>query len=229
MDDLALVSALATGLQPVRRLPRPWVLTSIWIAASAWLIGTGIVLSAVRPDLTDWLADPVATGEVAIAAVTGLLAAHAAFHLAIPGCDPRRAWLPVFAGLVWLGWVGFGCWSDFAALGRLDPRDETSVACLKFIAAFGTPTMLITLLLARHGFIVRPVQVSLLAGLAAAGVADVGLAAVDHPHAPLTTLIWHGVAALFLIGVAALIGPGWMRRSFLWLGAGRPGGRPLRQ
>lgn len=228
MDNATLVRTLAADLQPVRRLPRPSALTSLWTALAAGLIGVAMLLSAARPHSMHWLSDPMAVVGVAIAAATGLLAANAAFHLAIPGRDPRRAWLPVLAGLAWLGWVGIGCMSDLVPSGHLQSRDDATVACLQFIAGFGTPTMLVTLLLARHGFVVRPVQISLLAGLAASAVGDVGMAAVDHPHAPLTTLIWHGAAALFLFGLSAMIGPGWMRRSFFWLGAGRFSDRPRR-
>ena len=218
------IGALARDLRPVKPVLHPLVSAVIWTAASMALIATGVALSKIRPDAGKFLADRIAVGEVAIAAVTAILAAIATFQVAIPGRNPLWAWMPILSAALWLAWLGVGCWRDFVALGSLDPRAETSASCLKFIAAFGMPAMLAAMVLARHGFALSPVKVSLLAGLAGAAAADVGLAAIDHPHAPLTSLIWHGGAAIFLIGAAALLGPVWMRRSYVWFARRERGG-----
>lgn len=221
MEGDDLIRILAADLAPVRRVARPWRSTLIWAAGASLILGAGIGLSHVRPDLLPTLLQADTAKEVAVAAITALLSAFAAFQLAIPGRSPLWAVPPTLGGLAWVALLGVGCWHDLALRGTLGIENETSPTCLTFIASFGTPVLLMTLFLARHALLLRPVPVALLAGLAASAWADFGLVVVDHPHAPATTLIWHGGAGLFLAGMAVVLGPWWMRRATRLFGLAR--------
>ena len=221
-DDL--IGALTADLRPVRRVASPAAATLLWAAVSAAILGAAISLSTARPNFSAWLMSGDDKPELAIAAATALLASFAAFQLAIPGRDRRWAVLPAIAGFGWLTWIGVGCWNDLTMQDAVGLQPSPS--CFAFIAIFGTPVLLLTLYLTRHAAVLRPWPVALLAGLAASASADVGLAFVDHPHAPIITLVWHGAAALLLTGSAVALGPWWMRRCAAW-GSWR-GGRQSR-
>ena len=212
----ALIAALSTGLRPVRRAASPLAMTGLWTLAAAAILAASSGLFRYRADLLPWLMSGEDAPELILAALTALLAAHATFQSAIPGRDRRWMLAPVAAGVCWIAVLGLGCWNDLVAHGTVSFQRETSPSCLMFIAAFGTPILLVTLWLARHAVVLRPGPVTLLAGLAAAAAADVGLGLVDHPHAALTTLVWHGGAAGTLMGLAAVLGPWWMRRGLHW-------------
>lgn len=218
-DDL--IKALATDLRPIRPVTPPHVAMLIWIAGAALILAAGIGVSHVRSDLLQTLSRPDTAAEAAIAATTALLSAFAAFQRAIPGRAPLWALPPVLGAIAWLALLGFGCLRDLAVLGLLTVDNEMSPTCLIFIAGFGTPVLLMTLALARHALPLNPLPVVLLAALAAAASADLGLVAIDHPHAAATTLIWHGGAGLFLAAMAVMAGPWWMRRAARWFGLAR--------
>lgn len=213
-----LISILAADLKPVRRVPGPLRATLIWIAAASGIMAIAIGLSHIRPDLGSIVMQRSTVQEVSIAALTAVLSAFAVFQLAIPGRSLAWAVPPLLSGLGWVALLGVGCWHDLAVLGWHQLPRETSVDCLTFIAGFGTPILLMTLFLARHALLLRPVAVALLAALAASACADAGLVVVDHPHAAATTLLWHGGAGLLLAGLAALLGPWWMTRAVVLTG-----------
>ena len=215
-DDLTLI--LAANLTPVRKVAGPLVSSLRWMGGAALILAVGVGLSRIRPDFAASIAQRETLIEVSIAGITAWLAAFATFQLAVPGRDRRWALPPAICAGGWLALQGFGCWRDLAAFGFAGIDREMSPSCLVFIAGFGTPVLLLTLYLARHAVLLRPMPVALLAGLASAGVADAGLVLVDHPHAVATTLIWHGGASLVLTGIALLAGPGWMRRAMRWSG-----------
>ncbi len=216
----ALIAALAAGLRPVRRVASPGAATGVWTLAAVAILAASSGLFRIRPDFLPWLLSGEDAPELILAAATALSAAFAVFQSAIPGRDRRWMLPPVIAGLGWIGVLGAGCWNGFMLSGTVSLQKETSLSCLLFIAAFGTPILLVTLWLARHAVMGRPWPVTLLAGLAASAAADVGLGLVDHPHAALTTLVWHGGAAVAVMGLAAVLGPWWMRRSIRWSGMG---------
>ena len=216
----ALIAALAAGLRPVRRVASPGAATGMWTLAAVGILAASSGLFRVRPDFMPWLLSGEDAPELILAAATAVSAAFAVFQSAIPGRDRRWMLPPVIAGLGWIGVLGVGCWNDFALSGTLSLQKETSLSCLLFIAVFGTPILLLTLWMARHAVVRRPWPVTWLAGLAASAAADVGLGLVDHPHAALTTLIWHGGAAVAVMGLAAVLGPWWMRRGIRWSGMG---------
>ncbi len=215
-----LIRLLADDLRPVRRTMPPWAATCVWFGLALLVVSAGVIVSHTRPDLHDWVARTDVRAELVAAGMTSVLAAFSGFQLAIPG--RRSLWIvpPLLAATAWLTIAGAGCLHDFQAGGEVWSHQHADLDCIKFIVGFGTPVLLITLFLARHALLSSPLPVTLLAALAAAGAADVGLVVADHPHAAAATLIWHGGAALILMGIGTLIGSAWMRRTIVWAGLG---------
>ena len=88
MTPEELARDLARGLRPVRR---PW---SPGAALAAWGGGAGLAVGvAAWWHGGPW--PPAPSAEAGLAALTAVLAALAALQAALPGRDPRWAWLPL--------------------------------------------------------------------------------------------------------------------------------------
>ncbi len=207
-----LIRRLAAELRPVRPAPHPLAATAIWLGVAAAVLLAVVLAFGTRPDLQARLAAGFELPQLLAAAATGILAAHAAFQLALPERDGRWALLPVPTALAWLATMGWGCLDDLARLGPEALRIGVSLKCLAFIAGLGVPLTLAMLWLARHATWLRPGPVAALGGLSAAALASCGLSLVHHLDAAAMVLAWHGISVLLVMAVASLLGPGVMRR-----------------
>src|SRR5260370_34915586 len=97
---------------------------------------------AAAPDL--W---PAVTGS----ALTGILAAFAAFQLSLP--DARRAWalLPLPATLLWIVARGFGCLRVWLVPGTHAADLSEARDCLIFIIGLAMPLSALLILMLRRG------------------------------------------------------------------------------
>lgn len=209
-DDL--ITQLAAGLRPVRRVWHPLVSTAIWVCAAAAVIGAAVAAFGLRPDIAARFAGGFDAPAMLASAATGVLAALAAFELALPDRDRRWALLPIPAALAWLSTMGWGCLQDLARLGPEGLRLTTSFPCLAFIAGLGLPLTLVMLWLARHAAWFRPGPVAALGGLSAAAFASAGLTLIHYLDAAAMVLVWHGVSVALVVALAGLAGPAVMRR-----------------
>lgn len=205
MDTDDLLASLTRDLKPVRRVAHPLLTAAGWLAFAGVVIGLAILLFGLSPDLPRRMARGTEVAQVILAGVTGILAAIAAFELAMPDRDDRWALLPLPAAALWVVTMGFGCLQDVWALGWDGLRTGLSLGCLQFIVGFGVPLTAAVLWLARHAAPLRPGPVAALGALAAAAVANVGLTMVHPLDAALETLLWHGgsVALVVLLARAA--------------------------
>ena len=199
-----LVTGLASGLAPVRRLRPPGVRAASWLAFAALVLAVAVVLHGFRHDLAARLALPYEVLQLAASLATGVLAAVAAFHLALPDRSPRWALLPLPALALWVASLGWGCLTDLARMGPEALTLRTSWGCLRFIAGLGLPLTATMLWALRHAGPVRPVPVALLGALAAAALCSVGLSLFHHLDAAAMVLAWHGgaIALVVLLGWA---------------------------
>ncbi|MCC7282552.1 MAG: DUF1109 family protein [Acetobacteraceae bacterium] len=202
-DDL--IAALAADLRPVRRAPAPGLVTASWAMAAAVAIGLGALYFGPGDGIVARIAGDLP--QVGAAVATGLLAAFAAFQLALPDRDRRWGLLPLPAAGLWLAVLGWGCVQDVLAGGPAALALTTSYRCLGFIAGLGLPLAAGVLWLSRHAAGLRPGPVAALAGLAAASLASAGLSCVHDLHAAAMVLVWHGMAVLLVTAIAALLGP----------------------
>ncbi len=202
MNDEDLIARLTERAKPVRRLAPPWQGALLWLGLAAALMAAAVAISGFRQDLEMRLGLMHEQVNIACALATGILAAFAAFNVARPDGDTRWLYAPLLPALGWVAGMSLGCVRDiwlggFAGLGL-----GTSFGCTRFILGFGIPMTLSMLWMVRHGALMRPVEVSAMAGLAAAAIASVGLTLLHHLDAAAMVLIWHGSSVLLVTWVA---------------------------
>ena len=207
-----LIHGLAATLRPVRPARHPAIATLLWCSVAAAVILAAVLVSGPRPDLSARLAAGFDLPQILTATATGVLAAFAAFQLALPERDGRWALLPIPAAAAWLATMGWGCLQDALRLGPEALQIGVSLPCLVFIAGLGVPLTVAMLWLARHAAWLRAGPVAALGGLSAAALASVGLSLIHHLDAAVMVLVWHGVSVLVVAVVASLLGPRLMRR-----------------
>jgi len=177
----------------------------------AVVIALAVLVSGPREDLAARLSLGPDLPQIAAATVTGILAAFAAFQLALPERSGRWALLPALAALVWLATMGVGCLQDLTRLGPEALQIGMSLPCLGFIVGLGVPLNVAMLWLARHAAWLRAGPVAAQSGLSAAALASVGLSFIHSMDAAAMVLVWHGMSVLAVTGLTSLLGPRLMR------------------
>lgn len=213
MHSEDLIQRLASNLRPVRPAPHPALATAAWLAVAVAVIGLALLVSGPRQDLAERLSWGFDLPQIVTASVTGILAAFAAFELALPERSRRWALLPLPAAVAWLATMGWGCLEHLARLGPAALELGMSMACLVFIVGLSVPLTIAMLRLARHATWLRAGPVAALGGLSAAALASVGLSLIHYLDAAAMVLAWHGVSVLVVTSIAALLGPRLMRRA----------------
>lgn len=206
-DDL--ITQLAGGLAPVRRVASPMLAASGWLALATLVIAATVLVSGFRHDIQDRLMLMHEQVNLVAAALTGITAAIAAFHLALPDRSARWALLPVPFAAFWVSGLSWGCVQDFIDHGW--PALGISFSCLGFVVGFGVPLSIAMVWMTRHAAPIRPEPVAALAGLAAASIASVGLTLVHHLDAAAMVLIWHGLSVVVMTLFGRFIGARAMR------------------
>ncbi len=206
-DDL--ITRLAGGLAPVRRVAPPLLAASGWLALAALVIGVTVAISGFRHDIQDRLMLMHEQVNLVAATLTGITAAIAAFHLALPDRSARWALLPAPFAAFWVSGLGWGCVQEFIDRGW--PALDTSFSCFGFVVGFGVPLSTAMVWMTRHAAPIRPEPVAALAGLAAASIASVGLTLVHHLDAAAMVLIWHGMSVVVMTLVGRFVGARAMR------------------
>lgn len=202
-----LIQCLATDLRPVRPVRHPAVSTVLWLGAATSVIAAAVLVFGSGHDLQARLARGFDLPQILAAAATGILAAFAAFQLALPERGPHWALLPIPAALAWVATMGWGCLQDLVRLGPDALRIGPSVSCLAFIAGLGLPLTVAMLWLTRHAAWLRPTPVAALGGLSAAALASVGLSMIHETSPTAMVLVWHSISVLGVAGLAWLAGP----------------------
>jgi hypothetical protein len=201
-----LIRQLAAAAEPVRRLHPPLVRAGLWIIVGTSILTAVAIAIGLRPDLGSKLKDPAFLIEIASAALTGITAAIAAFHVSLPDRNARWALLPLPALLVWLSTVGYGCLTNWVALGPAGPVPALSIPCLETIALGSTPLAVILYFMLRHARFVRPVATASVAALAVAGLTVSALRLFHELDATVLVLIWNVGAAAAIAAAGALFG-----------------------
>lgn len=204
-DDL--IAQLADGLQPVKPIAPPIRRMGRWLLLTIPYLAAIVAYDGLSHDLMQRLADPRFLLEQGAALATALLAGYAALSLSIPG---RPGWLPVLplATLaVWLGSLGHGCWESWLAFGLSGLAPENDWTCVPSIALGSLVPVAAMVAMLRKGLVFAPRTALLMAALASAGLAEIGLR-LHHPvDSSPVVLFWHGgiVFAIALLGRA--LGP----------------------
>lgn len=200
----ALIETLVADLRPVRRVPRPLVMTAVFLACAV-IVGCAVTMSfqsGARPALSssrllEWL--------FVAPALTAMTAALAAFELSHP--DRPRAWMlaPAPALALWVGLVG---WEIATGANDQSWGDTFAEAleCFLCIALSAVPLGALIVLLLRRAHPLQPGIATLLAGVSCAATGAAILAFV-HPHSStMLDHVMHAAAIATVIGLSWLIG-----------------------
>jgi len=193
-DEEQLIQSLSADLAPVRRLPPPAYRALVWLAAVC-VIAVGLAAGTdVAATVRRITAAPDLSLAVAGSALTAVLAAIAAFQLAVP--DRRWTWalLPLPAAALWIGASGAGCLRSWLVPDTSVPSPGETEACLIFIFGLSVPLSILLLAMLRRGFSLQPKLAAAVAGLAAAAAAATLLNFVHPFDAAATDLAVHAIA-----------------------------------
>lgn len=218
-DTHRLIEQLAARAAPVRRMSSPLQRTLVWLLL-ALLVAAVITANAdARAGWARVLASTGASFEWSMSLLTGVLAAYAVFQVSVPGRNPRWAWLPLPAALLWIGGLGAGCLGEIArGAGTALAFDMHGLECMRAITMTSIPLGLVLLWMVRHAGVVRPARTALLAMLSAAAIASSTVSLIhDGRESALMVLLWH-VGAVLGLSLLSLL---FSRRMFAWIGYAR--------
>jgi hypothetical protein len=207
-----LIHQLEGELRPVQRLLPPWRRAAIWLACGVMYVAGVATVAWVRRGALGVESDALYLLQQAALALTGVLAALAAFASVIPGTTNRaRSALVAPIGLM-IAVLLWGTVRDLQQFGTVGIGRETDWPCVVSITFGGLALWGLAGAMLRRGAVLEPRLTAVLAGVAAVSLANVE-ACVSRVHAfTATVIVWHGAtAALVMIGFMAL-GPWVLRR-----------------
>jgi hypothetical protein len=211
-----LIDALVAGATPVRRLRPPLVRAFSWLALAAAILVLLAIGHGLRSDLLAHLRQPMFLVSIIAALTTGVLAAVAAFMVSLP--DRSRSWLllPLPALVVWVGTIGYGCLTDWVAIGPDGVHLGETLRCFATLVLTGVPLAIALTVMLRHAALLRPVASTLAGALAVAAVTSSALALMHDIDATAMILLWNLGTAGAIVALGALFGsrlsraPGYM-------------------
>ena len=210
-----LIDALVECATPVRRLRPPLVRAALWLLFAALVLGLIAIAHGVRPDLAERLRQPVFVIGMFGALATGILAAIASFRISLP--DGSRLWavLPLPALALWVSTIGYGCLTDWVSMGRDGVHLGEAVRCFATLFMTSVPLSIAMLIMLRYAALLRPMEVSVMGGLAVAAITSFALSLFHHLDATVMILMWNLGSAALIAALGALFG----RSMFTWMAA----------
>jgi hypothetical protein len=194
-----VIDLLVADATPVRRLRAPTVRAACWLLCALLVILFVGIAHGLRADWMLKLGQPRFIIGVGAALATGALAAVAAFVASVPGMSRRWLFLPAPAAAIWLGTIGYGCLTDWIALGPDGMSIGETARCFATLALVGTPLSLAMLIMLRHIARLSPTPVVMVGSVAVAALTATALS-IFHPiDATSMILVWNfGLAVLFV-------------------------------
>src|SRR6516225_4404091 len=182
------------------------VRAGLWLAFAAIILGLIAIAHGVRPDFFDRLGQPRFVLGMLGALATGILAAVASFRLSLP--DSSRLWvvLPLPALALWVVTIGYGCLTDWVSIGPDSVRLGEAIRCFATLLMTSVPLSIAMLAMLRYAALLRPIEVSVLGGLAVAAVTAFALSLLHDLDATVMILIWNLGAAAFIASLGSLFG-----------------------
>jgi hypothetical protein len=208
-----LIESLAANMKPVRRLRPPVTRAACWLLLAALVVALLAVSQGIRPDLAQRLPDPAFAAGMAGAALTGVLAAIAAFFVSLP--DRSRLWLilPVPAVTIWLSNIGYQCLTEWISMAPNGVSLGETTRCLATLVLTSLPLSLAMLVMLRYAAPLRPTAVTFMGSLSVAAITATALSLFHTADATLMIIMFNvGTAAMF-VGLGSLFG----RRMFEWI------------
>jgi hypothetical protein len=215
-----LIDTLVEDATPVRRLRPPLVRAGLWLAFAATVLGLIAIAHGVRSDFSDCMRQPLFVLGMLGALATGILAAVASFRLSLP--DSPRLWivLPLPALALWVVTIGYGCLTDWVSMGPDGIRLGEAIRCFATLLMTSVPLSIAMLVMLRYTALLRPIEVSVLGGLAIAAVTAFALSLFHDLDATVMILIWNLGSAALIAALGSLFGRSmltWMASHFMIL------------
>ncbi len=222
-----LIDALVETATPIRRLRPPIVRAGLWLAFAAIILGLIAIAHGVRPDFSDCVRQPLFVLRMLGALATSILAAVASFRLSLP--DSSRFWavLPLPALTLWVATIGYGCLSDWVSMDPDGVHMGEAARCFATLLMTSVPLSIAMLVMLRYAALLRPLEVSVMGGLAVAAVTAFALSLFHDLDATAMILLWNLGSAVLIAALGSLFG----RSMLTWMAshlttAPRPDIRP---
>src|SRR6516225_1349847 len=215
-----LIDALVETATPVRRLRVPIVRAGHWLAFAAIVLGLIAIAHGVRPDFSDRVRQPLFVLGMLGALATSILAAVASFRLSLP--DSSRLWavLPLPALALWGATIGYGCLTDWVSLDSDGVHMGEAIRCFATLLMTSIPLSIAMLVMLRYAALLRPLEVSIVGGLAVAAVTAFALSLFHGLDATVMILVWNLGTAALIATLGSLFGRSmltWMASHFTTL------------
>ena len=215
-----LIDALVETATPVRRLRPPIIRAGLWLAFAAIMLGLIAIAHGLRPDFFDRVRQPPFVLSMLGVLATGVLAAVASFRLSLP--DSSRLWivLPLPALALWVATIGYGCLTDWVSMDPDGVHTGEAVRCFATLLMTSVPLSIAMLVMLRYAALLRPLEVSVMGGLAVAAVTAFALSLLHDLDATVMILIWNLGSAVLIAALGSLFGRSmltWMASHFTTL------------
>jgi hypothetical protein len=204
-DTETLIGQLAGRTPPVRPLARPGVRAAAWLAIAVPSALLVVVTMSAHGDWVSRLLTPRVIGEEVFALATGVLAAIAAFASVVPGYNRQVLFLPLVPLVLWLGGLGQSSVRDWLQLSVHGFSMQSEWVCLPATIMAGAVPAVAMAVMLRRGAPLTPRLSTLLGGLAAAGLGNLGVCVTHHAYGNVLVLVWHAgivVALTMIVGAA---------------------------
>ncbi len=194
-----LIDQLGTRLQPVKRLPRPWIRFARWFAAMGLCFGAAMALRGIREDLFQRLTDPLFVLSTLMILATATLSAAAAFQLSVPG--EERRWtrrVPLLALGMWVAMIAFHAMSGAPLMGG------AGWGCARDVLLLGAIPGVLLFWMVRGAAPLKLNWTGVFVMLALGALGALGTQLGCHDDAPLHLLLWHFVPVI-LVGLSGIV------------------------
>ena len=201
-----LIDAIVQTATPIRRLRPPIIRAGLWLAFAAIVLGLIAIAHGVRPDFSDRVRQPLFVLSMVGALATSILAAVASFRISLP--DSSRLWivLPLPALALWVSTIGYGCLTDWVSMDPDGVHMGEAVRCFATLLMTSVPLSIAMLAMLRYAALLRPIEVSVMGGLAVAAVTAFALSLFHDLDATVMILIWNLGAAVLIAALGSLFG-----------------------
>ncbi len=205
MRNETLIEALADALTPVRRALTPGQATLCWVMVAVPVLALAIGVMGPRPDLAALMLRPDFAVDEALAGLTAVVSAYAAFCAGRPDQPGWKLGLPVVVVLVWLLVLGRQCAVLSMSVQGAALRLHADWMCVPAIAITGLVPAIMMVVLLRRSPLFRTTHACLCGTMAAAAAAEVALRLFHGAGSFATLLVWQmGSVALFTMAGSAM-------------------------
>jgi hypothetical protein len=114
--------------------------------------------------------------------------------------------LGMLGAALWVATIGYGCLTDWVNMDPDGVHIGEAVRCFATLLMTSIPLSIAMLIMLRYAALLRPVEVSIMGGLAVAAVTAFALSLFHDLDATVMILIWNLGAAVLIAALGSLFG-----------------------